>query len=363
MKVCSVTLAGPGAEGIIGDALRSVVDAVDVCLIVYTGGEEYPSAILDVADEAVPNTWAFVSVPWADDFATMRNEALRFANTSISPRCDWAIWLDTDERIQFQPDWREALNTSACAVTAWHVGGEYAKERFLRLPRAGRYIGPTHEYFAPKKGRTVAETHRVTFDELPRDTASPEWTAKLERDKRLLTTYVKDHRDEARWRYYLGETHWLLGDKREAIDEWNRAVDRTGFDELRAWAGFRAATGWLELGKPVLARGSAVIALMEYPHAPELWWVAAAAAFDEGEYERAICLAMHCAAAGTYKGWGRGTNRSGFIYPPALYEAPFDILSLSYERLGRLDMALTARKEYSAAKAAREAMLPAEVDS
>jgi tetratricopeptide (TPR) repeat protein len=361
LRICSVTLAGPGTEGIIGDALRSVVDAVDICIVLDTGFGDNHDRIIDAVVEPTGRKYGIYWLQWQDDFAAMRNAAL---DQAARGNCDWALWLDTDERVQFQPDWREALNTSAAAVTAWHVSGEYNKERFVKLPRQGSYVGPTHECLALKKGRTMVDTRLVTFDELPRDKDSPAWTAKLERDKRALTEYVTTHANP-RWLYHLGDTLNLLGDKGEAEAAWLKAlrfyssnedaeVVNDEWDEIRGWAAFRAAASELAVHCPRNALHIACEGIARCPHSPELFWVAAAGAFDSQQYEKAICFAMHAGVAGSYNGWGRGTNRSGFVYPPAHYEAPLDILSLCYERLGRPDMALTARQEYAAAKAARE---------
>lgn len=350
MRIASVTLAGPGTEAIIGDALRSVVDEVDACVVIDT----HPTHgnLRDLG--WVPATALTVAVPWKDDFAVMRNRAL---DAAADTGCDWALWLDTDERIQFQPGWRDALNTPASAVNAWHTSGEYAKERFIRLPRQGRYIGPTHEYWEPKKGRTVAETSRITFDELPRDKDSPAWTAKLRRDKSALQKHLAGTfvENRARWNYYLGDTHALLGDEELARAAWKKATESAGPPEMLGWAAFRWAVSALKALQPMEALFAATNGISLCPHAPELFWAAAAASFDLDEYEKAICFAMHAGVAGRYNGWGRGTNRSAFVYPPAHWEGPLDILSLAYERLGRSDMALTARQEFAKAKLAREA--------
>jgi tetratricopeptide (TPR) repeat protein len=355
MRICSVTLAGPGTEGIIGDALRSVVDAVDACVVMYTGepGEAYTTfrAAIDTRSDRVIHWFAYA---WVDDFALMRNEALRHAERVD---CDWALWLDTDERITFAPGWREALNTSACAVNAWHVSGEYAKERFIRLPRQGSYIGPTHEYFEPKKGRTIVDTRLVTFDELPRDKDGPAWAAKLRRDRDALKAHLAQTfvENRARWNYYLGDTHALLGETQQAHAAWKTATESDGPVETVGWAAFRWAVSELRELQPMRALHAAMTGIELYPHAPELFWAAAAASFDLDEYEKAICFAMHAGVAGSYNGWGRGTNRSAFIYPPAHFEGPLDVMSLAYDKLGRPDMALAVRQEYMKAKEAREA--------
>src|SRR6187401_2694488 len=88
MKIASTTLTG-NSSGVIADALRSVVDWVDYCLVVDTG---ITDDTLDVARQVAGSKLVVRSFPWQDDFAAARNFALQAA---AELGAAWAVTLDT----------------------------------------------------------------------------------------------------------------------------------------------------------------------------------------------------------------------------------------------------------------------------
>src|SRR5687768_8592724 len=140
--IISTTLTGSNRE-IIADALRSVVDWVDWCLVIDTGISD---DTLEIARAVVGDKLVVRRFPWRDDFAAARNFAL---DAAAETGASWAVMLDTDERIDLnEGDIRVMLGgTDGSALYVKHVDGTYGKERFFRLPARGHYAGPTHEAF------------------------------------------------------------------------------------------------------------------------------------------------------------------------------------------------------------------------
>jgi hypothetical protein len=108
----TVTISNGGGE-IIRDALRSVVDWVDQCLLLDTGIKD---KTLDIAQDVVGDKLQITRIHWPADFSKARNAALEAAaRTGAS----WAVILDTDERIQYDQDkldWRQYLSSSTADV-------------------------------------------------------------------------------------------------------------------------------------------------------------------------------------------------------------------------------------------------------
>src|SRR5580704_4221456 len=100
MILLSTTLTG-NSEPMIGDALRSVVPFVDLCVVIDTGVTD---ETLRVAREVAKDKLVIRTFKWIDDFAAARNFALdvawEVAGATASPGDAWAIGVDTDERIQ-----------------------------------------------------------------------------------------------------------------------------------------------------------------------------------------------------------------------------------------------------------------------
>jgi hypothetical protein len=354
MRIASVTMTGSGTEAIVGNALRSVVEWVDVCLAVWTAPDDWKQIPLQTVERVADDKAHIVHDRWQDNFALMRNRALDAAETTGA---NWAVWLDTDERLVV-PDpelLREELAAqphTVSALRAWSIDGSYAKERFLRVPRQGEYVGPTHEFWQTNPGTTVGVSLAARFDELPKDQESDAFKAKLARDKRILNDHLKQHW-ESRWLFYLGETQELLGNELESNRNWEEAVKADGHGEMRAWAAFRAANQLIEWGEPKEAKQIAMTGLMIYPHGPELFYVLAKACEAMGQWHEVIQWAQHAAVAGNYNGWGKEVNRTGFVWPPAAWFGPYELLAKAYARLGQKQLAKEADKQ---AKKAKEAM-------
>lgn len=130
-------------------AVASVLDWVDQLLVVDSGlSTEHLAAIQAQAGEK----FRHVRFAWPHDFAAARNFALEQA-TQLGGR--WAVTIDTDEQLRFpgyanQAELLAALE-SRPEVRSWYVprlGGQYAKDRFIRLPTNLRWCARVHEYLS-----------------------------------------------------------------------------------------------------------------------------------------------------------------------------------------------------------------------
>lgn len=343
--IVSVTLAGSGGE-LIGEALASVADWVDACLVVDTGdGADAVAAARAVVGDKV----RVRSFPWRDDFAAARNFGLEAAAAAGAA---WAVILDTDERLTLRGTAPRRLLAASEADILFvpSADGTYAKERFFRLPARGRFVGPTHEYFAAEEA-VVGSLAGATFAEVAK---SPEaYCRKFERDAAILARHVETFPDEPRWRYYLGDALQNLGRHAEAITAYEACAALAGWDEEAAWSRYRAAECWLALGDPVAAVGSCAAGMAHHAGLAELPWLAAFASWRAGRPRQAIHWARLAIAAGCFEGTGREVPRLGFRYPPALYEGPYDVLRFALPAVGDAAGGDDAERLYHAARAAR----------
>lgn len=346
MRLVSTTLTGNSAD-LIGDALRSVVDWVDACLVIDTGVTDESLAIArDVAKEKYVER----KLEWRNDFAAARNFALGAAHEAGG---DWALMLDTDERIELGgTDVRaELAREDASVLMVSDAARIYVKERFFRLPVAERYVGPIHEAFPSYKvGRRTLEG--VAFHETPKSAESLK--KKLTRDLGILGPYVRAHPDDPRWHYYLGETLKNLGRLQEAIAAYDACAALRGWNEESAWACYRSAECLCELGRYREAIERCAAGLARHAGVAELAWLAGFAAFRLGDSEQAACWARLAITHGMFRGAADKVSRIGFRYRPALYEGPYDILRYALSALGDKPGAAEAEQLYLAAREMRE---------
>ncbi len=345
MKLIATTLARDNAL-LIGDALASAVDWVDACLVVDTGSAD---STPEVAGAVAGPKLIECSFPWVEDFAAARNFAL---DAACAQGADWAMTLDTDERVDLRGlEIRRALeDASADVLMVMHESGTYAKERFFRLPAQGRFIGPTHEYYSLGGGsRHVLPT--VRFTEVPK--TREEYCRKFERDVVILTDYAERHAQEPRWFYYLGDALQNLGRYSEALTAYATCAALNGWDEEAAWACYRAAECWIALGDFNEAVARCAAGLAKHAGFPELSWLAAYASWQAQRVTQAVAWAHLSISVGRFRGTGWGIQRSGFRQPFAHYEGPYDVLRFALRAAGDERGAEKAERLYRQASAAR----------
>lgn len=348
MKIVATTLTASSA-GIIGDALASVLEQVDACLVIDTGAKD---DTLEVARRVAGDKLLVRQFPWKNDFSAARNFALQAATEAGG---QWALTVDTDERLLFDAGFelRKALGDSGARVLrVAEEGGTYGKERIVRLPTTLRWNGPTHEALEGQQPGDAADLPGVRFRELPKDAAA--LRRKTERDIAILRRYTKQHGKQPRWFYYLGAAHQDLGEYAAAIDAFAACASLGGWPEEGAWACYRAAECCIRLQRWAEAIHYCVNGLAIRPATAELAWLAGWTMQKVGRHEEAVAWSRMAIATGSYAGEGGRFARISFRYPRGLYEGPYEVLRQAYGALGDAQAAAQAERDGRAAKAARQ---------
>jgi tetratricopeptide (TPR) repeat protein len=343
--IASTTLTGNSA-GIIADALKSVVGWVDLCLVIDTGVSD---DTLRVAREVAGDKYRERRFAWIGDFSAARNFALDAAHEAGA---DWAVTLDTDERIHPDgEDLRSAMASAAEGILMMsYAGRTYAKERCFRLPCSERFRGPTHESL-PSYVVGVRTLERAYFSELGK---TPEQLQhKFQRDAEILRAHVAQHPNDPRWHYYLGDSLRNLGRHAEAIEAYDACAALRGWNEESAWACYQAAACSSHLGRFRDAIDRCALGLSRHAGVAELCWLAGFAAFKLDDMAQAVYWSRLAIAQGLFRGTGAKVPRIGFRNPNALYEGPYDILRYALRALGDAEGAAEAERLYHEATGAR----------
>jgi hypothetical protein len=349
MRIVSTTLTGNNQD-LIGDALKSVVDWVDACLVIDTGVTDRSLA---VAREVAGDKYIERPFAWVNDFSAARNFALEVAHELGG---DWAVTLDTDERIDRRgEDVRGVL--ARATVECFLVkdgGGTYMKERIFRLPAKWRFNGPTHESYPSYE--SCAPMPKMCFVELAK---TPEqYRAKFERDVATLSRHTKENPTDPRWFYYLGDALQSLGRHLEAIRAYEECAELRGWNEESAWACYRAAECWVALGRFYKAVDACAAGLARHAGIGELAWLAAFSSYKAGSAHQAVWWARMAISMGLYRGRGADVKRIGFRHVPALYEGPYDVLRYALKDLGDASGAAEAERSYQDALRVRTGAPP-----
>lgn len=334
MRIVATMLSG-NSESIAADAVASVIDFVDVLCLIDTG---ITDGTIDAVRAVAGGKLHVESFAWIDDFAAARNAALECARQLDA---DWALTIDTDERLAF-PGYktREELHQSLEAADVWlvpHKDSTYAKERFIRLPTDASWNGRVHEALCSVKKRLVLPD--CSFYETPKSAKAHR--AKLERDLVILLEVVATHGDNPRWHYYLGQTLEGLGETSRAIDAYANCMMLDGWADESAWAAYTAARCCTTLGEYRRAEEFCGQGMTRKPSMPELPWLAGWCCYQRGAYEDAIAWERIAAGLG-----GKAANRDSgmFVFPPAWWEAPYDVMRWSHQAMGHQEAAIMEEK-------------------
>jgi hypothetical protein len=347
--IVSMTMTGSNRD-IVADALRSVVDWVDWCLLIDTGIDD---DTIEVARSVVGDKLIVRHFPWCNDFSAARNFSLAAA---AEIGADWAVTIDSDERIHTHGvDVRAALATSnEVSIYTPYATGDYTKDRFFRLPADGLFKGPTHEAFYRNDGGGGATVGipGVVFDELVK--SEERFRHKDERDVAILTRHIENVPDEPRWPFYLGNSLQRLGKLEEAVAAFRACAALRGWEEESAWAHYRAAECLFALGRVEEALESCAQGLTRHAGLADLSWYAAYLSLKLGRAQQAVYWARLSIAMGYFEGIGPSIERIAWRYPFGLWEGPYDVLRFALRQLNDESGAAEAERLYHEAAAARE---------
>lgn len=344
--VVSTTLVGNDRE-IAADALRSVVDAVDWCLVVDTGVTD---DTLQVARKVAGDKLVVRTVTFDQEPAAAKNFALAAAAELGG---DWALMLDVDERVDPRGVEIHAVlaASSADVLVVDHVDGTHGTDRFFRVPARGKFVGPIHEEFIIEGG---------TRDHLPgvvfaTRMASPEDRRNtLERSVTRLSALTAEDPDDPKWFYYLGDALADLRRYDEAIAAFRVCASLHGRNEAGAWAFYRVAECFCKLNRPDDAVDACGVGMAKHAGLAELPWLAAFASWEAGRPAQAVYWGRLAIALGYYAGAELLVPRFGFRHPAALWEGPYDVMRFALRAQGDEGAADEAEQQFHQARAARE---------
>lgn len=334
MRLMSTTLSN-NKEDIIADALRSVVDHVDICILIKNRITDSTS---DVAWKICGTKLREAHLEWDGDTSIARNFALKIAELHGA---DWAITLDTDERILWNgEEIRDVLaNAGNCdTFMAYDKGKTYSKDRIIRVPSKIQWAGPVHEYF-PSNPHTRRTLEKMTFDELKK---TPEQLRqRLLFDRPVLESMTNKDPQNPRWWFYLAETLRALGEKEAAASTHLRRVLLEGWPEERACACYCLINYYLEDAKNYSeAVRYAMLGMTIDPGFAEFPWFAALASLRAGKPTEAIHFAKMALSVGH-------VPKTIFRVPKSWGEGPLEVLREAYLRTGDLPRAKLAEEAYT----------------
>lgn len=290
--ILATVLLGPGSELTVGDAIRSVADAVDGFVLIDSGGG---GQALRAAYEAASKQAHTAHYDWVGDYGAARQFALDEARRVGAT---YAVTLDPDERLVLPPDFRQKLSDNADAeVFLLRDRDEgYFKERVLRCSAPLQWIGRVCEFMAGMSQPQVKMGGH--FFELPKDPDAHRrrWERGVVECQRMIDAGD----DRYRWRRHMGSCLMGLDRREEALAQYRAAEALAVAPEEKAWIRYLIIEQLVIDENIEEAFPQASVALAEHAgFIPEFGWILGYCELKRGNWQNAsrwAQLALHTPA-------------------------------------------------------------------
>lgn len=299
IKITALAMARNEAEEIAGwlDNALSYADEVVVC---DTGSEDATTAIIKERQLKEGSRLRCCRIPWHDDFAAARNEALTYVSDA-----DWVAFLDIDETFMepkrvrpflaeitvLHPE-AEVVQVALSNVDADDGGAEIQRAmslRFLRPSPQLEYKGRVHEQVIKKDGdlQLVQETVRLKI----RHTgySSRRIRKKSKRYLELMQKEIALQGLQPGHYRYLADAYAGLGGWSEALYFAGLAIDSPAKSLGMGADMYHLQLQALELLQRSLEERIEVLrkAVMAYPDLPDFHGAMGKALLEKGEMDKA----------------------------------------------------------------------------
>jgi len=209
---------------IIERCLASVAPIVSYYVIADTGSTDGTQDVIrrfmkkrGIPGEIVQTTFR--------DFSSARNEALQLARKSRGA-FDYILLTDADMDLIIDDPTAVRHLTSPAYTILQRNNLSFRNVRLIQRNVTARYIGVTHEYL--EAGDRVVDLEGVWFEDRADGGNRFE---KLERDIRLLTHALNSEPDNARYRFYLGQSYKDSRLWAPAIEQYQKRIELGGWPE------------------------------------------------------------------------------------------------------------------------------------
>ena len=227
---------------IIAANLGTYIPHVDCYVICDTGSSDDTVAVIrQVMDRAgIPGE--IYEFPF-NNFEYTRNRALEFAQQSRAS-FDYILFADADRTIEvIDANWKRQLSHDCYSARVYNQQVSYFVVRLIRKLLPCRWEGVTHEKLV-HEGK-VKRCSGVVFREQGTGNSRK---IKYQRDIALLTTALGEQPNNSRYWFYLGQSHFNLGEYAHAAEAYDKRLAFGDDSEEVFYSLYRLGLCWERLG-------------------------------------------------------------------------------------------------------------------
>jgi len=207
---------------VIARCLASVLPVIDYWVICDTGSTDGTPLVITETLASVPGE--LHDHAWVN-FGVNRTQAIKIAEK----KADYVLLVDADMVLNIHCSFKAQLSANAYMIR--NTGAlDYWETRLVDSKYDWRYAGPTHEYIHSQSGHQRERLDAIDVTHFADGGARSD---KFTRDISLLETALIAEPNNARYLFYLAQSHANLGDFANAIKYYHQRIDAGGWDEER----------------------------------------------------------------------------------------------------------------------------------
>jgi len=280
---------------IVRRCLDAALPHVDGYVVCDTGSTDATVDVVRAAGDAHGVAGEVHADAWRD-FGHNRTLAARRGREFAARRgwplgATYLLLLDADMILHVDADHDRARLEAPVYDVAQDDGAlRYYNIRLVRLDRAWRSVGVTHEYWQAVDGAPAPRHLDTMWIEDRGDGGSK--ADKFERDIRLLRDGLASEPDNRRYLFYLAQSYFDVGRFGEAHDAYERRWRAGGWDEERWYARYKQGLSLLRAGEAERGAGVLLAAFDERPTRAEPLHALAKHYRERGQNHLATMLAL-----------------------------------------------------------------------
>lgn len=241
MKIC-LNMIVKDEAGIIAATLRSYIPYVDYYVICDTGSSDDTIVVISKVMDRAGIRGEIHEIAF-NNFEYARNRALEYAQQS-SASFDYILFADADRTIEVKgADWKERLSNDCYSARIFTQNVSYYVVRLVRKSVKCHWQGVTHEKLVHEC--KVKRHPGLLFRE---QGTGDSRKVKYRRDVALLATALKEQPDNSRYWFYLGQSHFNLGEYQQAADAYRKRSAFGGDSQEVFYSLYRLGLCWERMG-------------------------------------------------------------------------------------------------------------------
>ena len=247
---------------VIRRCLTSVRPFIDHWVIVDTGSTDGTQGLIREVLKDIPGE--LHERPWRD-FGHNRSEALELARG----RADYTLIIDADEVLIADEGFRMPVLDADEYLTLHEVGESghsFYLSQIVKSSLPWRFVGVLHEVIRCDTPHSTAKLDGLVCKGFFDSARNADPKAKYASDARVLEAALEQEPDNARYVFYLAQSHRDAGNLEAAIAAYRRRVEMGGWAEEVWYSLFQIAVLTERLGGPFAPALEAYLAA--YQHRP-----------------------------------------------------------------------------------------------